>query len=698
MKWASMMGLVGWSVLLHAQEAVTLEKIEVQGAALSLEERKENSIAKRIIKGEEVARYGDLNALEILKRLPGVTIPEGKKIKGAPGKGYPVILIDGDETSRGSLRRASPLEQITPEMIDRIEIMTNGSAEHTAESMGGVVNIVLKKPTSSGRTNLKLSGGTYGSSPTATLFAQREGKEENLGYLVNISVSDSQKEDRTTLQTLTPTRRSDRSREDSTRDQWVTLNAKLNYAVSPKTKYFYDGSLSLNRSRGSSDDRTYNDGSVTPDRLLSENDRSRGMMFWSKVRGEHHLSGTELIDWKLKFHQNDQVGDTESIQTLPLPLSTKAQRDDSTFRIFGAEGAYSVAMGDHFIKTGAELKQTTQTSDIRRTIDGTDVTAPSDRVSMREEKGSFYVQDEITYGEKMVVTPGIRFEKVSRDFGTQADFAYGAPSLHLLYKLTSEDHLRTSVARTVKLPRLSELSPTIQSSLDQNDLRHPDLVGNPNLKEESALSYELRYEHFFGDKGIAGIGGFYRNISDKIENLITYELSPLTNTNRYVQRPYNGGEGQLWGVELEFKKPLVWPGLNVTANATLQDSRLTESGTGVIRPIRQTSNVLGNLALDYTDTPNRLTYGGAYRYVGGYDDPVDAYGFAQSLKGYGYLDLYANKRLNDTFKLGLNLKNITRTTIETTSKSYDLSGTWLSTQVDRERSRTQILLSLEGKW
>ena len=66
-----------------AQELVTLEKIEVQEKYSSVEERKENSIAKRIIKAEDLIQYGDLNALEMLKRIPGVSVSEGKK-KGHP--------------------------------------------------------------------------------------------------------------------------------------------------------------------------------------------------------------------------------------------------------------------------------------------------------------------------------------------------------------------------------------------------------------------------------------------------------------------------------------------------------------------------------------------------------------------------------------------------------------------------------------
>jgi len=41
--------------------------------------------------------------------------------------------------------RASALQQIPANMVDRIEVITNPSAEFRAEGSAGVINIVLKK-------------------------------------------------------------------------------------------------------------------------------------------------------------------------------------------------------------------------------------------------------------------------------------------------------------------------------------------------------------------------------------------------------------------------------------------------------------------------------------------------------------------------------------------------------------------------
>lgn len=653
-----------------AEEILQLDKISVEETYSVIEERKDSSIAKRIIKGEELSQYGDMNALEMLKRTPGVTINDGKGKKGAPGKGYTTVLIDGEEVS--STKRGNPLEQISPEMIERVEVMTNGSAEYTAESMGGIVNIILKKPTSVTKTTTKLTAGAYSGEPMSSLFAQHEGKNGTLSYLFNTTVSDNSQDDSSS----THTDSYDENTDTDSRFRSLGLSSKLIYSPSSKDKYMFEGTLNRSDYRKNTLEERY--GSV--DKTITQRDDGDTLMLWAKLSGSHNLSSTELIDWKLKFHENNSDGLTRSDDGTTL----RHQNDEGSFRVLGAEGSYSKALDEHFIKTGIDLKRLNQRDDVVNYVNNT--LSSDDHQRLREDKGAVYVQDEISIGEKILITPGLRYERSLREFDHTLTVDYFAPSLHTLYKMSENDNLRASVAKTVRLPRLDELSASLDSSLDQNDFSHPDVTGNPNLKEERALSYEVRYEHFFEDKGIVSIGGFYRNINDKIEKMTTFE------SGRYVQRPYNSGEGKLWSLELELKKSLdrYVSGLGIFGNATLQDSSLVSNG--VKRTIKGTSDYLYNIGIDHTLKEYRLTYGAAYRYVSGYDDPIDENGVSESQAGHGTLDLYATKRLNPTYKLGINLKNITQEPIVTTTKGYS------DTQIDHENSRFHFLVTLDGRW
>ncbi|MDO9208556.1 MAG: TonB-dependent receptor [Sulfuricurvum sp.] len=675
-----------------AQEIVTLEKIQIAEVYTAIDERRDNSIAKRIINGEELTQYGDSNALEILRRTPGVTIPSGKGPAAAPGKGYTVVMIDGEATSTGTSKRVSPLEQISPDMIERIEVMTNGSAEYTAESMGGIVNIVLKKPKAEGRTLAKVTIGSYGNDLSETAYVQQEGKIDQVSYLLNLTASENRKKDRSDIKTYQSPSNTDEERDDLTKNRSVGVRGKLTYTPSSRLKILYDGSVTLNHDTEIINSATYLEGLGVASGAYRSHDNATNTMLWSALGAEHRF-GDDIFEWKVKIHSFEESGDLDSFSS---PSANNRKDHDYVFsQFYGFQGDYSKLINDHFLKSGLELKRSNQIDETTRILNGVDVTSTNDNIQMREDKLSLYIQDEYTLNEGIVLTPGIRYETLERDYGATSNLGYFAPSLHALFQVTPKDNIRASVAKTVRLPRLSQLSASTNSTLDENDIHRPDVIGNPNLTEEKALSYELRYEHFFADKGVASIGGFYRNIDDKIENVVRFNSV----SGRYEQTPENAGEGSLWGLELEFKKSLkeYLEGFGIFANATLQDSSITNSISGVKREILQTANVTYNLGFDHTLNSSQVTYGAAYRYVGGYDDPQE-YLISQSQKGYGTLDFYANKRIDKTFKLQFNVKNITSATVETTSHLYDTSGIITQTQIDKERSKPQVLLSIEGKW
>src|SRR5258706_10983902 len=62
------------------EEAQKLEKIEVQGDSLA--ERGESTASKIIVNHEEINKYGDTNVMDVLKRLPGITVDSGPGGRG----------------------------------------------------------------------------------------------------------------------------------------------------------------------------------------------------------------------------------------------------------------------------------------------------------------------------------------------------------------------------------------------------------------------------------------------------------------------------------------------------------------------------------------------------------------------------------------------------------------------------------------
>lgn len=89
---------------------------------------------------EELDRFGDNNALDLLRRLPGVNVGSGGPWKRGLGAGYTQILINGDPAPQGF-----NLDQLNPSQIERIEVLRVPTAEQSTQAVAGTINIILKE-------------------------------------------------------------------------------------------------------------------------------------------------------------------------------------------------------------------------------------------------------------------------------------------------------------------------------------------------------------------------------------------------------------------------------------------------------------------------------------------------------------------------------------------------------------------------
>ncbi len=88
---------------------------------------------------------GDSTTSEVLKRLPGVTIGGAPGRGGGPrmrgmGGGFTQIMMNGERLPPGF-----SVDSITPEQIDRIELLRAPTAETGARAIAGTINIILRE-------------------------------------------------------------------------------------------------------------------------------------------------------------------------------------------------------------------------------------------------------------------------------------------------------------------------------------------------------------------------------------------------------------------------------------------------------------------------------------------------------------------------------------------------------------------------
>ena len=100
-----------------------------------------------------------LNALEVMKKAPGVTVDNNDNISLA-GKSNVLVTIDGKQTYLSGPEVSNLLKSMQSTEIESIEIVNNPGARHEANSTGGIINIKTKKSKTEGfNGNLALGGG-----------------------------------------------------------------------------------------------------------------------------------------------------------------------------------------------------------------------------------------------------------------------------------------------------------------------------------------------------------------------------------------------------------------------------------------------------------------------------------------------------------------------------------------------------------
>ena len=105
------------------------------------------------------------NGLEVLGKLPGVTVSsdDAIKVRGKPGV---LIMIDGRTLYMSEADAGNYLKSLDASQIEKIEVITNPSSKYDA-SGNAVINIILKKNKNlgfNGQINVSHAQGFYGSS------------------------------------------------------------------------------------------------------------------------------------------------------------------------------------------------------------------------------------------------------------------------------------------------------------------------------------------------------------------------------------------------------------------------------------------------------------------------------------------------------------------------------------------------------
>ncbi|MCB9246004.1 MAG: TonB-dependent receptor [Flavobacteriales bacterium] len=150
------------------------------------------------------------------------------------------------------------------------------------------------------------------------------------------------------------------------------------------------------------------------------------------------------------------------------------------------------------------------------------------------------------------------------------------PSVNLIYSVTRLQNLRASYSRTIARPSFKELSfaqildPITNRIFNGSLFTYSDWDGK--LQVTNIDNLDLRWELFNEDGEMVSVSAFYKNFTNPIELVRIPEQQTSTE-----YQPRNVGNGQLYGLELEFRKDLDFiseklKNFNLSGNFTFVES------------------------------------------------------------------------------------------------------------------------------
>jgi iron complex outermembrane receptor protein len=560
--------------------AVALPRVEIR-ANDDTEMRRRSTAAKIIIGRDDIERYGDTSMGELLKRLPGVTVQGRPGRGGAPrmrglGGGYTQILVDGERVPRGF-----SLDEISPEDIERIEILRAPTAETGARAIAGTINIITRGGYTRHVNNLNLVLALEHGQQAPSASWSRNDTIDKLNYNFTVAAVHGQRSNDSRNETLTENlangnvlQQSETLASSSTRDS-VHASGRLQWRLAQGDSLTLMPMLLVSQNTGTSQSWLTQSGSGTS--ASSPYDSSSGSsnnhFSLTRLAGIwiHNIDDGSNLRLSASASQSAWNNDT-SRQNISNSLGTIASTDqqseqhDSTLNI-GLKYSRSLA-SEHNLVSGLELESnrrdehatTQQTGQVL--LDDAD-----DNLRATSLRTAAYIQDEWNLNPNWALHAGVRWEGISTSGSVSADSAQQnnrsavlTPLLHAVWRpdLAVKDQLRLSLTRSYRSPDLQAL--IAQTTINPmflnrgpNDELHPDRASNPYLKPELASGLDLAYEHYVNGGGLLSANVFYRQIQNYMRSQTALETVSWADVQRWVARRQNIGNAHTLGLELDAK-------------------------------------------------------------------------------------------------------------------------------------------------
>lgn len=526
-------------------------------------------IDRRTYQVTDNAHAQQSDTLQLLRGLPAVTITPDEHIM-LLGNPQVRILVDERPVEGDALQY---LRSLHGSDIERIEIITNPSAQYAAEGTGGIINIVLRKKRTdglAGSTSSEVS--SFGRAEGSGSFKYKKGKwtYEGEAQLTDGEVGHSTYSKLRSTQEYPGVPESVNSEIGAGSEHLlnVRLGAKITRSIDQRTSLGTQLFWGEFRTRARTDIQFRG---LTSDFMsFDEEQRSREFATYRVLEFLFDRSGKregESLKGTLRFFDNPEVRrdfDAEdsnggSLRTSkPIHESAVNLKLDWTHRI-GKSIILTAGLQSDYIRSHRGYLFSDSAA-------RAGVPVIADSFSAVQRTSAVYATVQVPVG-RWTMMPGLRFDDYDQRVESPSFLTTHLrepevhPSLHVEHSLGKTLQLTLSYTNRIDRPYVGLLEP-YDVVLDRETIQR----GNPNLRDQQSDSFEADL-HYRRGKLDAGVILYDRETRGLFSN--RYSVAPSGST---VITQFNAGHKSDRGAEFDVNTPLL-PRLKVTTSVNLFDSR-----------------------------------------------------------------------------------------------------------------------------
>jgi len=581
-----------------------------------------------VITGEEMEAQGARTVREAIKFLPGilgdgtvgteVNALSGQLIRGS-NTGQVLILLDGRPINNAG-SGGFDLSEFTTNNIQRIEVLPGGgSTLYGSDAIGGVINIITRRPTEKITTEAKVNIGAYGLNQQSI---QNSGKKGDISWVVGYNRT--QAENNYPFSIPEANFSGTRKNNDAL---YNNFNLKLEADLGKRNTLSFS-TLYLNKEQGTPG------GVPIPSPV-------NGQGFFNSLTDKNRKYTDQILTdftWNLKLGGGDDslltakvYGDFLNTRFDPSGSVSSQNRFQTNQSSYGIQTTHSWNFAkNQSLVYGFDYRNV----NVRNTSFSYSTNKETLNYDNDINQGALFTKYEVVLIPNLTVNVGLR-----QDFSSLVNGSVTSPSVGTKYAVSDSTTLRANYIQNFRVPTIANLFNV-----------NPSNIGNPELKPERGDSFDIGIDQKLGNIGLARLTFFKNNVSDTIA---FKRLTPPVNGNTGTWE--NIGLVETTGIEATLNLQVaknIYTFVNYTAN----DPRIFKSSNAaeINKELRFAGADKLNLGVSY-ETPQGLYLGLLMNSLNGY--PTNNTN-TEFLSGYTTFDFKLLVPLSDKLVVTGSLENL----------------------------------------